>query len=79
MREIITLQVGQCGVQLGTQVWAQYNAEHSIDGAGKKKKLKMITHHSKCFIKKQTEDNLCHETYQSIWNQMLLMMLKIAA
>jgi len=38
MREIISIQAGQCGVQLGTQVWAQYNAEHSIDGAGKKKK-----------------------------------------
>jgi len=40
MREVLTLQVGQCGVQLGTQVWAQYNAEHSIDNAGKKKKNK---------------------------------------
>jgi len=37
MREVISLQVGQCGVQLGTQVWAQYNAEHSIDGGGKRK------------------------------------------
>jgi hypothetical protein len=37
MREVLTVQVGQCGVQLGTQVWAQYNAEHSIDNAGKKK------------------------------------------
>jgi len=37
MREVISLQVGQCGVQLGTQVWAQYNAEHSIDNAGKRK------------------------------------------
>jgi len=37
MREVISLQVGQCGVQLGTQVWVQYNAEHSIDGEGKRK------------------------------------------
>jgi len=73
MREIITLQVGQCGVQLGTQVWAQYSAEHSIDGAGKKKK-KMKTLLLKCFIKKLMLDNLYQETYQLIWNQMSLMM-----
>jgi hypothetical protein len=65
MREVLTLQVGQCGVQLGTQVWAQYNAEHQIDHAGKKK-IKMTTLLLKCFIKRQMPDNLSQEIYPSI-------------
>jgi len=73
MREIISIQIGQCDIQMGTQVWAQYNAEHSIDGAGKKKR-KTIKHISKFFIKKQMQDNLSQETYQLIWSRMLLMM-----
>jgi tubulin alpha len=48
MREVLTVQVGQCGVQLGTQVWAQYNAEHSIDNSGKKK-IKDDNTSFKCF------------------------------
>jgi tubulin alpha len=36
VREVITLNVGQCGIQLGNAVWAQYCAEHSIDKAGKR-------------------------------------------
>eukprot|EP01083_Nonionella_stella_P086050 238803_1 len=30
VREIISIGVGQCGIQLGYQIWQQYNAEHSI-------------------------------------------------
>jgi hypothetical protein len=30
IREIITISVGQAGVQLGGQVWEQYCAEHQI-------------------------------------------------
>ena len=29
-REIISLGVGQCGIQSGYQTWRQYNAEHGI-------------------------------------------------
>ena len=36
VREILTINVGQCGIQLGAAVWEQYAAEHKIDNAGKK-------------------------------------------
>ena len=38
VREVITLSVGQCGIQLGHSVWEQYCAEHSIDENGKREK-----------------------------------------
>lgn len=34
MREIITINVGQCGIQVGEAVWKQYCAEHHIDKQG---------------------------------------------
>jgi len=34
-REVLTLNVGQAGIQLGNSVWAQYCTEHRIDRAGK--------------------------------------------
>ena len=34
MREIITLQVGQCGNQVGTEFWRQLCAEHGIRSDG---------------------------------------------
>jgi len=37
VREVLTLNVGQCGIQLGQAVWEQYCAEHNIDETGKKK------------------------------------------
>eukprot|EP01083_Nonionella_stella_P270072 914190_1 len=40
VREVLTLNVGQCGIQLGQAVWEQYCAEHSIDTTGKKAKSK---------------------------------------
>ncbi len=36
VREVLTLNVGQCGIQLGQAVWEQYCAEHKIDNTGKK-------------------------------------------
>jgi len=36
VREVLTVNVGQCGIQLGQAVWEQYCAEHSIDITGKK-------------------------------------------
>jgi tubulin alpha len=38
VREVLTVNVGQAGIQLGQAVWAQYNAEHSIDPTGKRDK-----------------------------------------
>jgi tubulin alpha len=35
VREIVTISVGQAGVQLGGQVWEQYCAEHQIAPTGK--------------------------------------------
>ena len=36
MREIITVNVGQAGIQLGQATWAQYLAEHRISYEGKR-------------------------------------------
>jgi tubulin alpha len=40
VREVLTIGVGQCGIQLGQQVWEQYCAEHDIDKVGKMKDTK---------------------------------------
>ncbi|ETO03043.1 hypothetical protein RFI_34366 [Reticulomyxa filosa] len=37
MREVLTIEVGQAGIQLGNAIWEQYCAEHAIDNAGKRK------------------------------------------
>jgi len=37
MREVLTIEVGQAGIQLGNSIWEQYCAEHAIDNAGKRK------------------------------------------
>jgi tubulin beta len=34
MREIITIQAGQCGNQIGHQLWEMVSGEHSIDASG---------------------------------------------
>jgi len=34
VREIVSIGVGQGGIQLGSVVWNQYLAEHQIDNAG---------------------------------------------
>jgi tubulin alpha len=36
VREVLNVSVGQAGIQMGQAVWRQYNAEHLIDGAGKR-------------------------------------------
>ena len=33
-REIVTLQVGQCGNQIGSEFWKQLCAEHGISPGG---------------------------------------------
>jgi len=33
-REVLSISVGQCGIQLGNAVWAQYCAEHNINPDG---------------------------------------------
>jgi tubulin beta len=33
MREIVHLQVGQCGNQIGTIFWEMISGEHGIDNA----------------------------------------------
>ncbi|KAF0992403.1 hypothetical protein HZS_6321, partial [Henneguya salminicola] len=35
MREILHLQVGQCGNQIGTKFWETINSEHGLDLEGK--------------------------------------------
>eukprot|EP01084_Bolivina_argentea_P136086 239702_1 len=35
VREVLSLGIGQCGIQLGSTVWQQYNTEHQILPNGK--------------------------------------------
>jgi len=34
VREVLTINVGQCGIQMGSTVWVQYCAEHGIEKNG---------------------------------------------
>ncbi len=34
MREIVHIQAGQCGNQIGSKFWEVISAEHGIDGSG---------------------------------------------
>jgi len=36
VREVLTINVGQAGIQLGQAIWRQYIAEHNIDNGGKR-------------------------------------------
>ena len=36
VREVITLSVGEAGINLGSIIWQQYNLEHSINSTGDK-------------------------------------------
>jgi tubulin alpha len=36
VREVLTVNIGQAGIQLGQAVWEQYCAEHEIDKTGKR-------------------------------------------
>ena len=60
VREVLTLNVGQCGIQLGQAVWEQYCAEHDIGVTGKKKG-KVDDKSFMCFYEETELDNLCQE------------------
>jgi tubulin alpha len=49
VREVLTINVGQAGIQLGAAVWEQYCCEHAIDNQGKREDTqKDVTF--KCFF-----------------------------
>ncbi|ETO34084.1 tubulin alpha-1 chain [Reticulomyxa filosa] len=37
MPDVLTIEIGQAGIQLGNAIWEQYCAEHDIDNTGKRK------------------------------------------
>jgi len=37
VREVLTISVGQGGIQLGNAIWSQYNTEHGIENNGERK------------------------------------------
>jgi tubulin alpha len=49
VREVLTVNVGQAGIQLGQAVWEQYCAEHEIDNGGKRAAEKKDVNF-KCFF-----------------------------
>jgi tubulin alpha len=50
VREVLTLNVGQCGIQLGNAIWAQYCAEHTIDTTGRRQAGAGNDNSFKCFF-----------------------------
>ena len=36
VREVVTVNAGQCGIQLGQAIWEQYCHEHKIDRIGQR-------------------------------------------
>jgi tubulin alpha len=49
VREVLTVNVGQAGIQLGAAVWEQYCCEHQIDNGGKRD-AEMKDVNFKCFF-----------------------------
>jgi len=70
MREVLTIEVGQAGIQLGNSIWEQYCAEHSIDNTGKRKEQDDKNVSFRVFLRKPAVDNLYPEIWLSIWNPM---------
>ena len=50
VREVLTLNIGQCGIQLGQAVWEQYCAEHDIQKTGQRDDAKPNSSAFKCFF-----------------------------
>ena len=57
--EVLTLNVSQCGIQLGQVVWKQYCVEHKIDKQGQKN-IKIKKTHFYVFMQKLVLDNMYH-------------------
>jgi len=49
VREVLTINVGQCGVQMGSRIWHQYCAEHGIQKDGHMAK-ETEDNHFQCFF-----------------------------
>ena len=60
VREVITLSVGEAGINLGSTIWQQYNLEHSINPTGDRSmKDDEKAFHS--FYEDQLKENLFQE------------------
>ena len=64
VREVLTISVGQAGVQQGDAVWTQYCAEHGVLKDGKNPET--ADGSFRCFLKKQMVVYLYHVIYQLI-------------
>ncbi|ETO17487.1 tubulin alpha-3 chain [Reticulomyxa filosa] len=56
MKEVVTIEVGQAGLQLGNTVWEQYCAEYDIDNAGKQKVANSKNGEFRVFFEEATSD-----------------------
>ncbi|ETO35478.1 Alpha-tubulin [Reticulomyxa filosa] len=56
MRAILTIEIGQAGIQLGNAIWEQYCAEHGIDNTGKKEGVQPKNDSFKAFFE---ETSIC--------------------
>ena len=55
VREVITVSVGQAGVQLGQNVWQEYCFEHRINGDGTRAKRKSDDDSFECFFEESDD------------------------
>eukprot|EP01084_Bolivina_argentea_P213534 362622_1 len=57
VREVVSLNIGQAGIQLGQTVWEQYCKEHDIDVNGKRKDTVDKQESFQCFYQETDDKN----------------------
>ena len=57
VREVLTISVGQCGIQLGSVVWEQYCAEHGVITTGENPSVESHSHGHKKNRKRRNDQD----------------------
>jgi hypothetical protein len=63
MREIVHVQAGQCGNQIGAKFWEVISDEHGIDPEHTMETQIYNLRESTCFSMKRLEDDTCREQF----------------
>ena len=61
VREVLTINVGQCGIQMGSTIWVQYCAEHGVekDGANPSRRTRRTAARSSAFSRRRRRGSTC--------------------
>lgn len=66
MREVISLHVGQAGVQVGNSLWELYCHEHGIEPNGTTKLKNISENNSFGTFFKETKSGKCNTFYSNL-------------